>query len=76
MDTQDNTTVIYVRNSMQPGSPDESLATQEQACQSYAAARGLRVGNLIPHQELERHRRARQHQHADRTEKPAPEAEE
>jgi hypothetical protein len=69
--TEDKATASYVRTAVHKRPTLQDLATQEQAYKSCAAALGWRVGNLIPHQELERHRRA--HQQKNRTKKPATE---
>jgi DNA invertase Pin-like site-specific DNA recombinase len=45
--TQNKTTAIYVRTAVHSQTGDQSLARQEQACRSYAAARGWHVGEVF-----------------------------
>jgi site-specific DNA recombinase len=45
--TQDKTTAIYVRTAVHDRTGGQSLATQEQACRTYAAALGWRVGEAF-----------------------------
>jgi DNA invertase Pin-like site-specific DNA recombinase len=45
--TQNKSTAIYVRTAVRSAANDQSLAVQEQACRSYAAARGWRVGEVF-----------------------------
>jgi hypothetical protein len=45
--TNDKTTAIYVRTAVHGRTGDQSLAIQEQACRSYAAQRGWRVGEVF-----------------------------
>ena len=47
MTTQDKTTAIYVRTAVHNKTGDQSLAMQEQACRTYAAALGWRVGEVF-----------------------------
>ena len=47
MTTQNETTAIYVRTAVRSATHDQSLAAQEQACRSYAAARGWHVGEVF-----------------------------
>ena len=47
MTTQDKTTAIYVRTGVHSQTGYRSLATQEQACRTYAAAQGWRVGKVF-----------------------------
>ena len=47
MRTQDKATATYVRTGVHLGSSDQSPAAQEQACRSYAAARGWHVGEVF-----------------------------
>jgi site-specific DNA recombinase len=45
--TQDKTTAIYVRSGTHSRTGYLSLAAQEQACRTYAAASGWRVGEVF-----------------------------
>ena len=47
MTAQDKTTAIYMRTAMHSASNGQSLAAQEQACRTYAAARGWYVGAVF-----------------------------